>query len=241
MKETLRFGAATLAATVAFALSSGAYAATTIGNAVTAVGGSDVAAAGTIGGAGAGERTTLVNLAGVGTTSDVIGYYIPLSGGACTFGVCGTSADSGTGGGPMSMFVEFVGVEGGTSFLNTWFEDLDLAGANDPSYFFEAVSIFGESGLLASFTSIANANVSGTAGTQQTTALALGSLLAGSTYTARYDFTSNYRSGGRNTPEFMLAAIQGTPAIPPVPLPAAGWLLIGALGGLAAIRRRLKA
>ena len=33
----------------------------------------------------------------------------------------------------------------------------------------------------------------------------------------------------------------GSPTLPPVPLPAAGFLLIGALGGLAAVRRRRKA
>ncbi|MEO9576479.1 MAG: VPLPA-CTERM sorting domain-containing protein [Tateyamaria sp.] len=47
--------------------------------------------------------------------------------------------------------------------------------------------------------------------------------------------TTNYCP--RNTPEFFIASIHTTP----VPLPAAGWMLLAGVGGLAAMRRRKKA
>jgi hypothetical protein len=35
--------------------------------------------------------------------------------------------------------------------------------------------------------------------------------------------------------------LQGAPTISPVPLPAAGWMLLAGLGGIVALRRRAKA
>lgn len=210
----------------------------TIGNAVTS-GGVDIAAAETIGGANAAERTTLVELAGIGAAkSDVVGYFIPLAGSACIFGeTCGTQADTGRGGGPMSMFLRFSGVEGGQSILNLWFEDLDLISANDPDGFFESVRIFGDDqNQMAFFDDIADPGVTGDKDTQQVISLDLGTLAGGSDYTARLDFKSSSSFFGKNTPEYLLAAIDVTPA----PLPAAGWMLIGALGGLGAMRRLRK-
>ena len=234
----MNFNLTSFAFGAVLAISGGTAGAVTIGNAVTSTG-DDVVEAETIGGAAAAERTTLVDLAGIGAAaSDVIGYFIPLTGGACVFGEdCGTEADTGTGGGPMSLFLEFVNVTGGDSTLSLWFEDLDLMGANDPTGFFESVSIFdNSSNVLASFNSIGDAGISGSAGAQQTAALDLGTLVAGSDYTVRLDFSSSFTSVGTNTPEFLLAAIEGTPASP-VPLPAGGLLLIAGLGGLAAMRR----
>jgi hypothetical protein len=45
-------------------------------------------------------------------------------------------------------------------------------------------------------------------------------------------------NNGENNPDMSNIRLFGTTALAPIPVPAAGFLLIGALGGLAALRRR---
>ncbi len=77
-------------------------------------------------------------------------YFIPLTDSpvVCVYGVnCGTSSDSGDGGTVMSMFMKFSPLPlSGSGLLQILFEDLDLAGANDPYGFLETIEVFDDQG-----------------------------------------------------------------------------------------------
>jgi len=85
----------------------------------------------------------------VGTSSGgTISFYIPLTSSASgTYGVSGkgTSSDTCTTptclGGSLDMFLRFAPVQVGANVLTLDFSDLDLVGANDPTYFLESVLI----------------------------------------------------------------------------------------------------
>lgn len=185
----------------------------------------------------------IVSLAGNGaTTDDVIGYYIPLGdSGNCTFGDCGLSADTGAGGQTMDMWLRFASVDGGFSVLSLFFEDLDLAGVNDPTGFFEEVEVFDTSGtLIAGFDDVTDPGAAGTAGEQQILNMDLGFLTANTDYWTRLQFSASFTQHATNTPEFLLAVVDADPDVQPpeVPLPAAGWLLLSAMGAGIAFGRR---
>jgi len=174
---------------------------------------------------------------------NAIKYFIPLStSGTCVYGMgCGTRSDRGSGGRRMSMFLRFDPVSTlGPSTLNIYFEDLDLRGANDPLGFFESLRIFKADGdpLTGLINDIADAGVSGDYDTQQLLSFDLG-VLPESVFYAEFRFKASYTDKhgnpkwGRNTPEYLIAEV-----ISAVPLPAAGLLLLGALGGLGVVRRR---
>ena len=191
-----------------------------------------------------GINATVALAAGTGaTSSDVIGYYIPLAdSGSCTFGVdCGLAADTGSGGQTMDMWLHFASVDGGFSVLNLFFEDLDLMSANDPAGFFEAVDVFDTAGtLIAGFSNINDIGASGSASEQQILNMDLGFLTANTDYWTRLTFSASYTGIGQNTPEFLLAVVDADPDVQPpeVPLPAAGWLLLTAIGAGAAVGRK---
>jgi len=180
----------------------------------------------------------------VGNTSNVLGegtidFFIPLSGANCTYGVsgCGTSADSGSGGPTMSMFLKFDPVQTSiASVLTVDFEDLDLNGINDPGGFLETLRVFdsGGSALTDLITDIGGI-VTGD-NDQQQLSLNLG-VLGSSPLWLQMTFSASLLDGtGRNTVEHLRASVA------PVPLPAAGVLMLLGLGGLAAVgRRRRKA
>ena len=125
------------ASATAICLASGAFA-STLGFAVTDEGVLTPAAAGPA--ASAAEEAALLGAANASGTnasaSDIIGFFIPLD----------TT--------PTDVVVAFAGVDGGSSFLNVFFEDLDLIGANDPTGFFEQVVISSDSNVLATITDI---------------------------------------------------------------------------------------
>lgn len=95
--------------------------------------------------------------AGVGSASadGTIDFYIPLSlRSSGTYGVdAGTASDrcyhpEGCRGGSLDMFLRFDPLDFGPSVLSLDFSDLDIAGANDPYYFTESLSLFDEDAAL---------------------------------------------------------------------------------------------
>lgn len=181
---------------------------------------------------------------GVGSTAfrsalggDAIKYYIPLTGaGTCTYGDCGVSSDRGYGGTVMSLNLMFSPVATNVaSTLSVNFEDLDLVGANDPSWFLEAVQVFdgNGTGLTGLITDIDNPLVTGNAVTQQLLSLDLG-VLTNTTYFATLEFSANSRYYAKNTPEYLIASIDQVT----VPEPTTVSLLALGLMGIGAIRYR---
>lgn len=175
---------------------------------------------------------------------EAVRYFIPLNG-ADTDGVYGVddsgdyglTSDAGSGGPTLSMYMLFDGVTAGSTYaLDILFEDLDLAGANDPTGFFETLEVFSADGLTSLsglITNISNAQVSGDAGTQQLLSLFLGTIAADS-FVIRLDFTANFTSHGRNTPEFLIAEISE------VPIPAALPLFLAGIAGFGFAARSRK-
>lgn len=177
------------------------------------------------------EANLLSAAAGLGivaNASHITGYFIP------------------TDGSPIDISFDFNGVAGGDSFLQVVFEDLDLPPENDPTGFFESLTITSAPGTAPTpivYNNVGDNGIFVAAGggtSDQALALevALGPLAAGN-YTATLQFTVPPAPGGGNTPEFLIAAISSTP-FTPVPLPA-GVLLMGtALAGFGVMRRKQK-
>lgn len=89
-----------------------------------------------------------------GPGDPTINFYIPLSdneSGVYGVGGVGQSSDNCStsiwssdkcGGGFLGMLLEFEGASAGSHIMTLVFDDLDLAGVNDPYYFFETLAIF---------------------------------------------------------------------------------------------------
>ena len=175
---------------------------------------------------------------------DAIMYYIPLGDGSGTYGVdnggtFGTTPDSGSGGGTLTMNLLFDPVSTtGPSQLDIVFEDLDLDGANDPWYFLESLQLFDENGAITGLiTDINDPLVTGDDGTQ-TLSLDLGTLST-SPFWLVADFTSSSEYYGTNTPEYLIATISNVavaPLPPAIALFASGLGILGAFGW---VRRRV--
>lgn len=186
------------------------------------------------------------NTASVGSTQyrsalggDAIKYYIPLGNTDCTYGIngCGTSSDTGNGGGTLSMNIMFSPVDSVASTLSINFEDLDLIGANDPYGFFESVQVFDSSGnaLTSLITDISSGMVMGDALTQQLLNVDLG-VLSSDTYFTTLKFNADFYTYGRNTPEYLIASIDQTT----VPEPSTLLLLCAGILGIGITGRRNK-
>ncbi|WP_425409277.1 VPLPA-CTERM sorting domain-containing protein [Hyphococcus sp.] len=171
---------------------------------------------------------------------DAIRYFIPLGNDDGVYGVddsgdFGLAADSGNGGGALSMYLLFDGLNAGGAYsLDILFEDLDLAGANDPNGFFESIEVLSADGLTSFtglITQISNPMVSGDASTQQLLSVFLGTIMAES-FVLRLDFVANFNTNGTNTAEFLIAEINE------VPIPAALPLFFAGIAGLGFASRR---
>src|SRR5262245_1076707 len=151
----------------------------------------------------------IADLGGAGS----IEYFIPLNGANGTYGAagtCGTTgfgtcADSGFGGGTLTMFLRFDPVStSNPSVLTVNFLDLDLNGANDPAGFLENLQIFNATTMTPLTVLITNFGglVTGDANVQ-TLSLGLGTLTASPLVLKlkfQADFT-NPNDHGTNTPE----------------------------------------
>lgn len=184
------------------------------------------------------------NRAALGGTS--VRYFIPLGDASGTYGVSssgnfGRSADSGNGGGTLSMWLRFTGLTVGQSAtLTVKFEDLDVTPVNDPGGFTERLNIFNQggtslSGLITALgaTPVGGGTVTGN-NTSQMLTLFLGTITS-SQLLLRFDFTAAFTGTGTNTAEYLRAEISQ------VPVPAALPLLISGLAGLGFAGRRRKA
>lgn len=184
------------------------------------------------------------NRAVLGGTS--IRYFVPLGDTSGTYGVSssgnyGRSADSGNGGGTMSMWLRFTGlVVGQAATLTVKFEDLDLIGVNDPAGFTERLQIFNQGGTsLTGLITALGATPSGGGtvtgnSTSQALTLFLGTMTS-SQLLLRLDFRAAFSGFGTNTAEFLRAEVSQ------VPIPAALPLLLSGLAGLGFAGRRRKA
>lgn len=203
-------------------------------------------------GAASGAQASIVgvatNSAGVGTVGETearaafggaqgIRYFITLGDDDGVYGVddggdFGLEADSGNGGGTLSMFLRFDGLTVGQSYnLSVRFEDLDLIGASDPTGFLETLNVFNAGGSsLSGPISAIGALVSGDA-TSQLLTLFIGAATSTSLL-LRLDFTASFTGNGTNTAEFLLAELRA------VPVPAALPLLLSGLAGLGFASRK---
>lgn len=184
------------------------------------------------------------NRAALGGTA--IRYFVPLGNANGTYGVSnsgnyGRFADSGNGGGVMSMWLRFTGLTiGQAGTLTIRFEDLDVTPVNDPNGFTERLNLFNSSGtsltgLITALgaTPAGGGTVSGNS-TSQALTLFLGTITS-TQLLLRLDFNAVFTGFGTNTAEFLRAEISQ------VPVPAALPLLLSGLAGLGFASRRRKA
>lgn len=210
--------------------------------------------------------STGVAVAGIGSTTEVgnteyrpllggeaIMFYIPLSrkwGRRCVYGVrgCGLSSDYGGGSAipRLSMFLMFTPVSTtAESVLDLLFEDLDLAGVNDPTGFLEFIEVFDADGnsLTGQITSATSAYVSGTSADTQSLLLSLAlGVVSGDPLYLRLAFGADFLSAqmrGRNTPEYLIATVREIP-LQAIPAPPALLLLLSALGSFGFVGWRKK-
>jgi PEP-CTERM motif-containing protein len=182
--------------------------------------------------------------AAVGTAAPdgTISFFIPLTSAASgTYGVSGkgTSSDSCTTpnclGGSLEMFLRFAPVQVGANVLTLDFSDLDLIGANDPTYFLESILISpngsGPGVLIDDRTDpgVLSANT----GSQ---VLVLPMAVASNPFYVQLHFTSKFLTGTpsgtyTNTVETVKATIRPVPEPLTLVTLGLGLLVIGILGG----------
>ena len=169
-----------------------------------------------------------------GFQANVVNFFIPLSpANSGTYGVtvlgggfAGTFSDSGSGGGTLTMWMEFTPVTAGPNNVLTYFDDLDVIGDSDPAGFLESVKFYDQDlTLLANVDDIDDAQIESFADGQQLLTVLVPNVNSEPFY-AKYEFASSFTGNATNTVEKLSAVIK------PVPIPAALPLFGAALAGL---------
>jgi hypothetical protein len=180
-----------------------------------------------------------------GTAANPIDFYIPISknaSGNYGTGTIGRTADTCTqpsatdpcGGGSLGMLLKFDGVSAGSQLMTLQFTDLDLAGINDPDYFFERLSVFALSSPSFNFVS-SNLNplATFTQSNSQTLKVDVGYFGGGSLYFGLLFGSSIFANGSfLNTPETLVASLDRVSVPEPATLSllGAGLLAMGFAG-----------
>jgi hypothetical protein len=178
----------------------------------------------------------------VGTTVDkpllggkAIEYFVPLGdnsgtfdggGSSCALGF-GTCADSGNGGGTLSMVLLFSPITTTVpSYLTVKFKDLDLRGVNDPKGFLESLNVYlnGTSITNGWITNISSSLVDGD-NNSQVLKLLLNAPINNPLYLVM-KFTATSDFYGINTPEYLRATIDVDDQNTPIPTPLPGALVL---------------
>jgi hypothetical protein len=178
----------------------------------------------------------------VGSTIDepslggkAIEYFVPLgdksgtfggSGSNCALGF-GTCADTGNGGGTLSMVLRFSPITATVpSYLTVKFDDLDLKGVNDPNGFLESLNVYrnGTSITGGWITNISSSLVDGDHNTQVLKIL-LNAPINDPLYLVM-NFTAKSDFNGTNTPEYLRATIDVGDNAPPIPTPLPATLVL---------------
>lgn len=184
------------------------------------------------------------NRPALGGTS--VRYFVPLGDTSGTYGVSnsgnfGRSADSGNGGGILTMYLRFTGLTVGQGYtLRVAFEDLDLNGVNDPAGFLENLRVRTAAGTDISglITTLGPTPLGGGSVTGNTTSQLLTLFVGAATSTQmvwRLDFQASFAGQGTNTAEYLRAELS------PVPVPAALPLMLAGLAGLGFASRKKNA
>jgi hypothetical protein len=195
----------------------------------------------------------------VGSTVDkqslggkAIEYFVPLGDSNGVYGVgtaCGnhgfgTCADTGNGGGTMSMVLRFSPITTTVpSYLTVKFEDLDLKGVNDPNGFLESLNIYrGGTSITGGWINNISSSLVDGDHNSQVLKLLLNAPINDPLYLVM-KFTAKSDFNGTNTPEYLRATIDVGDNAPPIPTPLPGALvLMGSLltctYGVGAWRRR---
>ena len=173
-----------------------------------------------------------------------IKFLIPLDPAptSCTYGIsnCGMQVDyeyAKFTGQLMKMFFKFSGVESKPQELKLIFEDLDLIGVNDPYGFKEEINVKDAAGNSISggpITNISSPYATGNS-TGQILTFLLPKVSSPGSLWIQLNLQAKMTVGHdkwKNTPEYVRAELSA------IPLPAAAWLLVTALGGLVVAGRR---
>lgn len=179
---------------------------------------------------------TNIAAAAVIALSPAIAGAVTFNGGFNPGGVLDDSHDIDASGFQGDAIIRVSAADAGAAFLQTWTftatEDLSVAGVGtvrQPTFF---------SGLSISFDGAAVAFVAGAGGTQTfefpTAVLGLGDTI--DVTVAWDDYTGSNTASSTITFDIATEAV-----IAPVPLPAAGWMLLGAMGGLGLLMRNRRA